>query len=68
MIKARGTMDGKPLMLLGLSRENINRLVQDKPISFDGSDLDFYGTIMIIFGETEEAIAEALGETLGEEK
>lgn len=54
MIKARSG----DVVILGLSRENINRLMDDQPIRFDGDVLGFPGeTFYIVFGETEQAIA-----------
>lgn len=58
MIKARGTNEkGKPLLLLGLSFGNIERLMDDKPIRFDGTPYGFQGEIMIMAGKDEQAIA-----------
>ena len=45
----------------GLSRENINRLVEGKPIVADLAALGIAGTeIFIFFGETEQALAKQL--------
>jgi hypothetical protein len=53
--------DGKTLIGLGLSAENVKRLIAGAPISFDGKDiglpmLDF----LILFGTTEEDIGRML--------
>ena len=54
MIKAKGTRDGKPFMLLGLSYANIELLKQDRPILFDASELGLPDVqVAIIVGETE---------------
>jgi hypothetical protein len=60
MIKAAGTAGGKPLMLLGLSGENVTRLVAGEPISFDAQQLGFPGNIMIMYGRTEDDIVTEL--------
>lgn len=63
MIKASGkTGDGKPLLILGLSRENLDRLPLDQPIAIRPEQLAELGmpemTIVILGGETEQDIAE----------
>jgi len=61
MIKARGTTgDGRPLMVIGLSRENCERLLDNKPISFDAAELGLKLSVIILGGEDEEEIAEDL--------
>lgn len=61
MIKARGTNEkGKPLLLLGLSFGNIERLMDDQPIRFDGTPYGFQGEIMIVAGKDERAIAQRI--------
>lgn len=56
MMVGRGTSDGEWL-LLGLSRENINRLLAGEPIrlhaSTHGEGIPKDWTISIVFGETE---------------
>lgn len=61
MIKAAGqTGDGKPLLLLGLSGENITRLVAGEPINITSAWMVEMGlpelTIALVYGRTEEAI------------
>lgn len=59
MIKAvLDNRDGSRTVLLGLSRENINRLFQDKPIKVDLAELGLPTTLSIVLigGETEGAI------------
>ncbi len=57
MIKARAGS----LVLLGLSRANVERLMNDQPIRFDGAELGLPGFVFVIMGgETEQAIADVL--------
>lgn len=57
MIKARGGN----VVLLGLSRMNVERLMADMPILIDGAEVGLPGIkLAIIFGETEEQIAQEL--------
>lgn len=53
MIKAK-TVNGD--IFLGIDRENINRLIDAKPIFVKGSDLGTDNDIYIVFGETIEEI------------
>lgn len=54
--------DGRPIYIFGLSRENINRLMEDRPIMVDlQQEFGSGGIVIIIGGETEEAIALELG-------
>lgn len=64
MLKASGrTGDGRPLVVLGLSGENITRLIAGEPVQLDLSDLGLPPTeVMIIYGKTEDRIAEMLRE------
>jgi hypothetical protein len=60
MIRGIGhTVKGKVLML-GLSRVNVTRLMDGQPIHFDGKPLEFDGDIVIFFGETEDSMKEDL--------
>jgi hypothetical protein len=59
MIKALATgKDGRPILILGLSRGNMERLLDGKPIQVDPADLKIPGgpVVIILGGETEEAI------------
>jgi hypothetical protein len=58
MIEASGELDGRPMMLLGLSGENVTRLVAGEPIVFDGDEVGYAGKVVIVYGNTEEAIAQ----------
>lgn len=62
MIKAFGTAgDGTPLLLLGLSGENMTRLMADEPIVVNVAGLGMPPTtVVIIGGRTEDAITEKL--------
>jgi hypothetical protein len=57
VVKAKMT-DGS--MLLGLSKMNIERLMEGKPIKFEGKDVGHPGDIIIMYGETEEKIVEEI--------
>lgn len=57
MVKALGkTLDGTPMILLGLSAKNIELLKARKPMLVELSELGMEGQIAIFYGETEEAI------------
>lgn len=60
MIKATGQKDGRPLMLLGLSAGNIERLMDGQPILFDAKAQGYDGHILIVYGATEKQIARDL--------
>ncbi len=58
MIKATGrTGDGTPLVVLGLSGENVTRLMADEPIHLNLADLGLPAIeVLIVGGRTEESI------------
>lgn len=62
MIKAVGrTGAGQPLLVLGLSGENMTRLMADEPILIRMGDVGLPDCVVaIVGGRTEDAIAEAL--------
>lgn len=62
MIKATGsTADGKPLLIIGLSGENMTRLMTDEPIHINAANLGLPDmTILIVGGRTEADIANDL--------
>lgn len=63
MIKFAGTHDHRLTIGLGLSRANCERLMMGKPIAFNLQDMNpkFPDlTIMLLGGETEEAIKDEL--------
>lgn len=62
MIKATGThRDGRPVLVIGLSAENVRRLQAGNPILFDARELGLDHWVTIIAGETEAALARDLG-------
>ena len=65
MIKAAGkTGLGLPLLLLGLSGENVTRLTAGEPIRIQGADMAALGfppmEIVIHYGRTEREIVDEL--------
>ena len=60
MIKGQGTMGGKPLLLLGLSGENVARLAAGEPILVRAGDLAAMGLpamqVIVMYGRTEQDI------------
>jgi hypothetical protein len=65
MIKAAGkTGDGKPLLFLGLSGENVTRLAAGEPIHIPARHVAELGLpemeIIINYGRTEQAIVDDL--------
>lgn len=64
MITGKGTYDGKPMLLMGLSGENVNRLMAGEPIVLDGAKVGFEDLMVVVVGgRTEEDMAAQL--TLG---
>jgi hypothetical protein len=61
VIKATGQYAGRPLVILGLSGENMTRLMADEPISINLADLGLEPMQMLIVGgRTEDEIAAQL--------
>lgn len=66
VIKGRLTQsDGKPALLIGLSRENCARLLLGLPIHIKAAELAELGLpdgmdVMVVAGETEGSIAKSL--------
>jgi hypothetical protein len=52
---------------LGISRENVNRMIAGKPIRVDLTELGLApnGSILIFFGETERELQQQLAEFIG---
>jgi hypothetical protein len=67
VIKATGrTGDGRPLLILGLSGENVTRLTAGEPIRFDTASVGLPPcVVLIVYGRTEDAIAADLKRHLG---
>ena len=67
MIVAGGTRDGRPMLLLAVTRENIDRLVAGDPILVTrerhGPSVPEDLQIAIMFGETEAAVTQVLRES-----
>jgi hypothetical protein len=65
MIKARAG----ELVIIGLSRKNIEKLQEGLPIYFDGKEVHLDGCkFLITFGETEHAIIEDLNKSMAPPK
>lgn len=61
MIKARSIgKDGDDLIIFGLSARNVELLKAGKPISIRMEELGLRGTVLIMYGETEQDIAAEL--------
>lgn len=57
MIKAAGTVGGKPMLILGLSGENMTRLMAGEPIMLDAAALGLPDmTVVVVGGRTEDSI------------
>ncbi len=67
MIKASATgPGGKPLLILGLSRKNTEMLLTGHPISVElKAFTGLVGTVLLMAGETEEAIMAELAPLMG---
>jgi hypothetical protein len=63
MIKAAFTgKDGKRTIILGLSDGNITKLKAGQPIPIDLTTFGLSGELLIMYGETEQAIVDELSE------
>jgi hypothetical protein len=61
VIKATGQYAGRPLLILGLSGENMTRLMADEPISIDLAELDLAPMqVLLVGGRTEDEITAQL--------
>lgn len=60
MLKGRGMKDGNPMLLLGLTGENLTRLVAGEPILVKAADMAAMGLpaidVALTYGKTDEAI------------
>jgi hypothetical protein len=65
------TSDGRSNLGLGVTRENVYRLIQGKPIRVSlpemRAGLAIDGDVMIYFGETERDLQQAVAEFIGPE-
>lgn len=63
MLKIRmSRRDGSPIILLGLSRTNVDRLMTDQPIRFDLKEVGLEGEMIIVGGNDERSIIAQLVE------
>ena len=63
MLKAKIiSPDGLVLLVIGLSSENMKRLLDSKPIIFSGSEIGFPSieNVLIVGGETNDALIEQM--------
>jgi hypothetical protein len=59
MIKARASSDKFDVVMLGLSRRNIETIETGRPLTFDGNCIRMPGvSVMVFFNETERGILE----------
>jgi len=69
MITARATgADGKEIVILGVTRENLTRLADGQPIRVSAEQHAGFPpnlVVTIIFGETERALLEHLAPLIG---
>lgn len=69
MIKLGGTTkSGRKLIILGLSEGNLMRLREKKPLVVHGAEVGVpdLETLIICWGETEDALADELGDLIDE--
>lgn len=53
--------DGNKIIGIGLTRENVDRLIKDNPIMFNLSELGLEGhDVFIMFGEDQQSIVDKL--------
>lgn len=63
MIKAIGSIGKQPLLMLGLSGENVTRLAAGEPIRFNMAEIGLEPREVVIFyGKTEEDCMQQLRE------
>lgn len=61
MIKAAATTkDGRIMLVFGLSRLNCERLLKGKPIQFDCREFGVDAEVLIMGGDTEQAIVDEI--------
>lgn len=60
MIRATGEANGRPFLLLGVDRGNIDRLTSGKPIRVTMESVGIERDVLIIFGETLQDVATEL--------
>jgi hypothetical protein len=61
MIKARAVIKGQDVIIFGLEKPNLDALMDNKPIMFDGQHVGLHNLkIIIIAGETQADLMEDL--------
>lgn len=60
MLKFKAVLGSKPLLGIGLSSKNLEKLQAGQPILFDAKELGFDGSVFIFFGNTEQEMADDL--------
>lgn len=61
MIRMTGkNAEGREFVLLGVDRENINRLTSGKPIICRAESVGIERDVMVVFGETLQDVADEL--------
>jgi hypothetical protein len=65
VIKGRASKpDGTPVLILGLTGENVTRITADEPLRVDPAEMDAMGLppveVVIMYGRTEQAIVDKL--------
>jgi hypothetical protein len=59
MIRARATASNMDVVMLALSRRNVEEIETGRPLTFDGQCIGMPGvSFMVFFGETERGILE----------
>lgn len=61
MIKMRATIKKQDVVIFGLDRNNVEAMMQNKPIMFDGTEVALPGIkVIMIAGETLEDLKQDL--------
>lgn len=60
MIKAKGTMDGREVLILGLSDDNLNSLRTRNPLVVNGDEINIPFDMIIFSQATEQVMADTL--------
>lgn len=66
MIKAAGHHNDHPLLIIGLSGENMTRLMAGEPTLFDAAELGLPAmSVLLVGGRTEDTIRDDLRRAFG---
>lgn len=60
MIRLTGKTGDRAFLILGVDRDNINRLTSGKPIRVTAESVGIERDVMIIFGETLQSVTDEL--------